>query len=137
MAQARRAGVVLSDTLEIEPYPGDRLWMHGDISCRGGIVIRVSKHLQVLGGDGGDAMVETVRYNYNAAVRGHGTFLRHDNIHTHRGHRDAHHRHVGDWRTSEESRPEWVGEAGWPTLGQFIEMVDEWYWLNHHELPEP
>ena len=80
------------------------------------------------------------RYAYNASVRGHGNFLRHDNAHAYPGHPDQHHRQEFDWHTGEELRgfPLWVGtEGGWPTLGDFIEEVCEWYWEHRNELPEP
>jgi hypothetical protein len=137
MAQMRQSGFVLDDTaLTITALPG-MLCMAGDIVCLRGIVVRVYKVLEILRGDGDDAVVQTVRYAYNAFVRGHGTFLRFDNAHAHPGHDDEHHRHDGDWRTGKETDPVWVGPGGWPTLGDFLSLVEDWYCQHCDELPEP
>ncbi len=138
MGQWVAKGFVASDTLVWTTYAG-AITLKGELGCRGNIVIRVSKTLEVLDGEGQDALVQTVEYSYNASVRGHGTFLRVDNAHVHPGHRDAHHLHREDWRTKAElpGSPEWIGVDGWPTLGGFIQMVDDWYWSNRSQLPEP
>ena len=33
--------------------------------------------------------------------------------------------------------PTWMGEARWPTLGEFIETVEAWYWENRDRLDDP
>lgn len=111
MEQARESGLVLGDTLVLKAFPST-LIMEGEIHCLRGIVVHVYKVLAILRGEGDEAIVETVRYSYNAFVRGYGTFLRHDNAHPHPGHGDAHHRHFGDWRTGKESEP-----GGWGSRG--------------------
>lgn len=135
MAQMRQSGFVLDDSgLAISALPGT-LVMQGEIMCLRGITVRVYKVLEILRGDGDDAVVQTVRYAYTAFIRGHGCFLRFDNAHAHPGHEDEHHMHTGDWRTSQEDPPVWVGTSGWPTLGRFLEMVEDWYCQHCDELP--
>jgi len=136
MGQFRAEGFVEQDNLEFEPLSGT-IRCKGEISCLGDIVIAVDKLLEVLDGDR-DPDVQTFLYAYNASVRGAGSFLRHDNAHAHPGHEDAHHRHVFDWQTGEEMRPpEWCGEEKWPTLGEFIGKVRDWYYSHSQELPNP
>jgi hypothetical protein len=131
--QLRASGFLLRETLVFTALPGT-LTLEGEVVCKRGIVVRVYKTLEVLEGEGDDALVQTVRYAYNAHIAGHGTFLRVDNAHSHPGHPDAHHRHDGNWRTGEESVV-WVGKEGWPTLGAFFAMVEDWYWEHCDELP--
>lgn len=137
MAKFRAGGFVVDDTLEYEFLAGT-FGIAGEIACRGGIVIRVDKTLEMAEG-ADDPLVLTFVYAYNAFVRGHGNLLRHDNAHTHPGHADEHHRHDFDWRTGEErpGSPTWVGAAGWPTLGGFIEELERWYWEHRDEFPDP
>lgn len=133
------ATFVVEHNLEYRFLPGV-IEIEGEILCKGPIVIRVRKVLRVLDGQSGDndATVQTHRYEYNGYVQGHGTFLRHDNCHPHRGHRDHHHKHVEDWRSAREmNEPIWVGRKDWPTLGAFIEEVERWYWDNYDQLPTP
>lgn len=139
MGQMRAAGFVGEDTLVLEPIGSDLLVMAGEIACLGGIVVRVEKYLEVLEGEALDAYVRTFEYKYNAFVRGRNNVLRYDNSHTYHGHGDAHHKHVYDWRTGEHlpGFPAWVGEHGWPTLGEVLEELRAWYWANREGLPEP
>jgi len=135
-------GFVCADTLVWEA-DASGLKLEGEIACKGNIVIDVFKLIALVepGADPSDVhvLVQTFRYAYNASVRGHGTFLRHDNAHAYPGHQDQHHRHELDWRTGDElpGFPRWVGTEGWPTLGDFIQEVSDWYWKRRDELPEP
>jgi Family of unknown function (DUF6516) len=134
--KARPSRFVGDDTLEFSFKPS-RVEISGEISCLGDIVIAVRKTLGVLSGQGMDAVVATNAYAYNASVRGHDNFLRYDNAHPHPEHHDDHHRHDMNWRTGEElpGSPCWVGASGWPTLTQFIEFAEEWYWEHLTQLP--
>ena len=130
-------GFVCQDSLELQFMPM-AIRMRGEISCLGDVVIAVNKTLKVVEPSDYDPVVQTLVYSYNASVRGFCNFLRHDNVHSHPGHPDAHHRHEYDWRTNQELCPPiWCGEEKWPTLGRFIEMAQGWYWEHHAELPEP
>ena len=138
MAQAIASGFVREQTLTFEKLEG-LYTLRGEIACLGNIVITVNKTIEILESDGDDDFVQTLTYSYNASVRGAKSFLRNDNAHPHDGHCDSHHRHDLDWRTEANlpGSPHWVGEGGWPTLGQFIEAVADWYWSHRDELPEP
>lgn len=135
----RDRGFVQSDTLEHAFLGGGFIQISGEIACSGRIVLAVNKFMEVLDGEGLDTRVQTFQYAYNASVRGQGNLLRYDNVHAHPGHPNEHHRHDYDWRTGEElhGSPFWVGEPGWPTLSQFMEEVESWYWEHREELPEP
>lgn len=136
----RSSGFVGEDSLEFMPVETGLLRIEGEVSCLGGIVIRVAKALIVTESESAtDPLVQTVEYGYNAFVRGEGSFLRHDNFHAYPGHHDAHHRHELDWKTGKElpGSPMWVGPDGWPTLSRFMEEVESWYWKNKNDLPNP
>ncbi len=139
MDQMRSKGFVGTDNLALDDIGANILAMTGEIACRGQIVVRVEKYLEVLEGQGLDAYVQTFEYKYNAFVRGRNNILRYDNSHRFPDHGDAHHRHKYDWTSGKELSgfPEWVGEHGWPTLGEVLEEVERWYWENRDDLPEP
>jgi len=138
--QLLRRGFVEEHNLRYEAVPG-HICILGQIACQGGIMITVEKYLSVAAPpeevlDGADAYVETVLYAYNASVRGHGTFLRYDNCHPHAGHDDWNHRHRLDWRDESKEEIDWVGQD-WPTLMEFVDEVEGWYWKHRDELPGP
>lgn len=135
----RADGFVGEDTLTLESIGAGLLAMTGEIACLGGIVMRVEKYLDVLEGESLDAYVRTFEYKYNAFVRRNNNILRYDNSHTYPGHADAHHKHLYDWKTGDHipGFPVWVGEEGWPTLGEVMEELRIWYWENREELPNP
>lgn len=121
------AGFVLYDGIDYKVEPGGHTLIDGKILCEDGIVITVEKQLEVVV-DGGDPTVQTVAYAYNASVSGHGNFLRYDNLHDRPGHPDRHHRHQMDWRVAgDRGTVEWVGVSGWPTLSEFIDLVQSWH----------
>lgn len=139
MGRLRGEGFIEHDSLTFSSEFAGFVQLSGQIACRGNIVITVEKDLRVLrDGDPDDPLVQTCRYNYNASVQGYGTIMRFDNA-GHHGFVDRHHRHDYDWRSSVElpGSPRHVGAAAWPTLGQFIRLVAEWYWTNSSALPEP
>jgi hypothetical protein len=146
MEQLRDEGFIGEDNLQVEPLGVGRYWsMDGQIACLGNIHITVRKTLKVVE-PGSDPLVQTIEYAYNASVGGHNSFLRFDNAHAneyrHPGHEDEHHCHRLDWRVTDREvnlshSPEWVGAEKWPTLGEFIRLVSDWYWENRNTLPEP
>lgn len=139
MEQMRRREFVGADTLRLQDIGSGILAMTGEIGCQGRIVVKVEKYLQVFEGEGLDANVQTFEYKYNAFVRGRNNILRYDNAHSYAGHGDAHHKHLFNWKTGEQlpGFPEWVGVHRWPTLGEVLEAVYQWYWRNSDDLPEP
>ena len=138
MDQMRADGFVGEDTLALEPIGAGLMVMFGEIACLGRIVVRVEKYLEVSEGEGLDALVQTVEYKYNASVRGRNNVLRYDNTHAYPGHAYARHRHGYDWKTGEQPEiPAWVGEHRWPTLGEVLEELRQWYWENREDLAEP
>lgn len=139
MDQFRANDFIREDTLEFIPSGASLLTIKGEISCRGDIVIRVEKNLQVIDDGTPDSLVQTVDYTYNASVRSGKAFLRYNNLHCLPGHPDAHHKNSFDWQTEEHlpGSPSWVGPDGWPTLSEFMEEVEQWYWKHKPELPNP
>jgi len=135
----RARGFVSEDSLKFTFLEADFLKIEGEISCLGDIVIRVEKTLAVLEDGTTDPPVQTIWYAYNASVRGWNTFLRYNNLHRLPGHKDEHHKNSFDWKTEAHlsHSPEWVGIEGWPTLSQFMEEVERWYWKRREELPNP
>lgn len=139
MDRFRSGGFIGEDSLAFDFLQAGLLKVRGEISCRGNIAIRVEKTLDVLDDETTDPQVQTVLYAYNASVRGYKSFLRYNNLHRVTGHKDEHHKNFFDWKTEKHlpGSPAWVGEDGWPTLGEFIEEVERWYWKHREELPKP
>lgn len=139
MDQFRSGGFVGEDTLAFDFGAANVLTIKGEISCRGDIVVRVEKNLIVIDDGTADPLVQTVDYAYNASVRGENSFLRYNNLHRLPGHKDPHHKNSFDWKTEKHlpGSPAWVGVEGWPTLSEFIEEVEGWYWKHRGELPNP
>ena len=144
MGQLRATSFVGADTLRLVAWPG-RLLMVGDIGCLGDIRLSVEKCLRVVTPgataagivDGNhDVIVQTTMYAYHATICGHGLILRYDNCHPRAGHADWHHVHRCDWRTDDDAgQIEWVGEDRWPTLGEVVNELMDWYHAHYDELP--
>lgn len=133
MEAFRKRGFVSQDSLVTEWLSG-YMRMRGEIACLGEIVISVEKLMQVMQGTAGspDATIQTVYYAYNASVRGGRNIARVDNA-DHHNHPDRHHRHDFDPQTGAE-KLSWIGEDAWPTLGEFIDEIERWYWEHRGEL---
>ena len=115
------------DTLAIETTSIMVAWL-GVLYCRDGIEVVVAKQ-QRTWMRSGRRWVETVEYSYHVMIRAGDSIrglFRYDNAHPHPGHADPHHRHEFAGDGSVES-VRWVGEAGWPTLGDVIEEAYEWW----------
>ncbi len=134
----RASGFVGGDSLETE-IASHEVTMEGEIACLGNIVVNVLKTLEVLSGEGMDAMVQTVTYAYNVSIRGRFNIFRYDNLHSTKGHPDPHHKDVYDWRTGEQlpGSPLWVGIECWPTLADVILEAQQWYADHYGELDNP
>ena len=137
MNQLRRSDFIREDTLALEEGEGF-LRLGGHIACKGGIVITVNKILEILEGEGEDAMVQTAKYSYHVQFRGGNSIFRYDNAHSWDGHADSHHKHLFDSNgVEEENSPIWVGEAAWPKLNDVIHEVVDWYCDNMHNIADP
>ena len=115
------------DTLAIKTSAFTVAWS-GVLLCRDGIEIQVARQ-QRTWMRSGRRWVETIEYSYHVMVRAGGavrSVFRYDNAHPHPGHADAHHRHAYD-DSGNNDAVSWVGEAGWPTLGDVIEEAYEWW----------
>jgi hypothetical protein len=110
--------------------------MEGQVSCLGGLICTVGKWIETVdASDAENPRVQTFHYNYNVNVSGMGNLFRYDNA-DHHGHQDPHHRHACDWRTSKATKPpEWIGEDRWPTLGDVLREMSDWYWERKGDLP--
>jgi hypothetical protein len=132
MAQMRRGGFVVSDTLTFTPLPGSIL-LEGTIRCRGGIYIDVRKRLNVLDGEGANALVQTASYSYNVALEGKGNIVRYDS--PHRTHRQFHHVHRYDVLEGNiDGTVERTPEDDWPTLGEVLREAEAWYYDHYDAL---
>jgi hypothetical protein len=136
MAALRRGGFVGDDTLSVEPRAEGEIVLAGEIACLGRIVVDVFKVLEVLEGEGADAMVQTLFYSYNVFLRGGNNILRYDNLHPRKDHPDDHHKHTYSWKTGEQlpGSPVWIGAEKWPTLGEVLREVQSWYYEHREQL---
>lgn len=148
MVQLRATTFVGADTLRLIAQPS-LILMVGDIGCLGNIRITVEKYLaiqtpeatpsDVIEGRDHDIEVQTIVYVYHASVCDHGAILRYDNNHPWPKHADEHHAHRFDWRNRDDDsgRVEWIGAERWPSLGDVVREVCDWYYVNRDELPAP
>ena len=124
---------IFADEIGISVTP-DAITFDGRLVCADGLEIHVEKLLDVRQHQGGRPEVRTRTYSYHV-LRRHDdgravNLFRYDNIHTHHGHADAHHRHAYDDDGVEEKRVDHIGAEQWPTLGQVIQEVHQW-WVDH------
>jgi hypothetical protein len=134
MEQFFREGFVESDALELVAAGSGVLLMNGTISCKGGLVCTVEKWMETVGApDRENPRIQTFRYSYNVSVSGLHNLFRYDNA-DHHGHEDSHHRHAFDPETGAQApgSPEWIGAARWPTLGEVLREMSDWYWEHQH-----
>jgi hypothetical protein len=136
MQQFVSRGFVLSNELTFWPY-GDGLFViTGDVRCLGRIILRVAKVLEVVGGEDRNPLVQTVAYSYNAFVEGMGNILRYDSPHSEE-HRPVHHVHRYDVLNGDvEGIVEEVPNDAWPTIGDVLTGLQEFYYDNFQKLPK-
>lgn len=82
---------------------------------------------------------QTMLYAYHAGIRGGGMILRYDNNHSWPRHADQHHVHRGNFKDSDDDsgKIEWLGADRWPSLGDVVREVMDWYYVHRDELPNP
>lgn len=142
MERLRKEGFILSDNLEFRVLGNGLIELEGLIECLGGIRVEVDKLIEVISGDGPDALVQTARYSYNASLAGRGNILRYDNPHKDRGgdspdHHKDHHVHRYDVFVGDRSGTVAVhGPDGWPTLGEVLCELRDWYYANIDRLEQ-
>jgi hypothetical protein len=117
---------LLENRLTLDVLGPATLVIRGRLHFVGDLFIDVDKTLEI------NALnqVRTVRYSYHAGIAGRADrpIFRYDNAHPHPGHIDEHHKHLFDLQTWREIKPPvCVTRAGWPTLGQVIEELFEWW----------
>jgi hypothetical protein len=137
MDQFRCSDFVGDDTLSVDDFSQAGFYvMQGEIACLGNIVITVYKIIDIVA-SGDVPIVRTSRYSYNVRVMGQHNVFRYDNWHAHEGHPDEHHKDLFDFTTGDRTDSKWVGEGGWPTLGEVIEETRAWWSDNRHKLACP
>ncbi|MCC6997457.1 MAG: hypothetical protein IT370_22770 [Deltaproteobacteria bacterium] len=140
MQTFRDRGFVLEDDLQLEANGDGRILISGRVICEGGLYIGVSKVLSILSGDGPTSEVQTDAYSYNAVLGGIGNVFRYDSPHLRQedqsgherpDHHQIHHKHTYDvLRGGEQTAISEVSEIDWPTLGEVIEELADWYYAN-------
>ena len=132
MQRHKDSGFVLDDGLSFNPLGRGYILLSGSVRCAGNIELEVRKVLAVRNGSGFAATVESVEYSYNAKVVGVGNIVRYDSPHKHR---PEHHVHRFDvLGKRKEERIETIPGRDWPTLGEVIQELDDWYRENFQAL---
>jgi len=142
LEQFKKRGFVGEDSLEFIPL-NKYFILQGEVGCIGGLILKVEKLIRVIEVDSSDLSIQTAWYSYNASIRNSHNVLRYDNqdedFGFREGHSDEHHKHVFDWQTGDEldESPLWIGADNWPTLGDVLKELEDWYWENKGSLYNP
>lgn len=129
MQRFLRGGFVRSENLSFTDLGDGFIELEGVIECAGNIYLDVYKRIQILEGDGPNALVQTIDYSYNAFLSGIGNILRYDSPHP--DHYKQHHVHRFDVATKREIAVDFIqNEDDRPTLGEIIIEVENWYFEN-------
>lgn len=133
MNQFKSRGFVLVDGLTLSAMGNGVMLMSGLIECAGDIMLTVTKHLQVVDGEGDNVRVKNVGYSYQGWLRGHGNIVRYDS--PHENHNRCHHVHRADCFTpgADETLEE-IPDGQWPTLGEVLHELEKWYYENYERL---
>ena len=106
--------------------------MHGDLFCKGDLVIHVDKTLEV----NSRRQARGILYRYQAqfAALPLRQIFRYDNAHAYsrEGHPDAYHKHVFSPVSWKETEVIHIGRERWPTLQQVIDELFDW-WQQHKD----
>ena len=130
MQQFLGKGVVLSEDLSFNDIGNGVLLLEGTIACVDDLRIEVSKRLQIVGSMAGEPLVQTSGYSYSAILGKRGPIFRYDSPHP--DHNMFHHVHRyavldGDVHGATTPIEE---QAQWPTLGEVIQELCDWYYDN-------
>lgn len=129
MQRFLRAGFVRSENLSFNDLGDGFIVLEGVIECAGNIYIEVYKRIEILDGDGANALVQTIDYSYNTSVAGIGNILRYDSPHP--DHNKEHHVHRFDIASKEEIGVDFIpNEEDRPTLGEIVSEIETWYYDN-------
>lgn len=148
MGQCVDSGFVERHDLAFDPLGSSAIQLAGTIYCQGNLRIDVRKVLEILSGEGGDALVQSVEYSYAAIQGGVGTIFRYCSPHADRSqagdlpHHYCHHLHeysvpgeAGDGIVTELGDYDF---RGYPTLREIIDRLAGWYYERWGELsPRP
>ena len=108
--------------------------MRGRIRCIGGILIDVTKLLEIQSGGGPTAMVCTSAYTYHVLLEGVGNVLRYCGPHDtpeHPDHNPFHHKHTYDvLRGDVSGTVSEIDPDDRPTLAEVIGEACHWYFEN-------
>jgi len=134
MGQFVSEGFVLSDGLSLYPVGQGLLVISGEVRCLGGIVLNVAKVLEIVRNDSNNPIVQTVAYSYNASLEGVGNIVRYDSPHDHRPH---HHVHRFDVLNGDsDGTVDDVKDDGWPTIGDLLSELRDFYYANFDRLKD-
>lgn len=128
MEQQLRGGFLLRNNLVFIALH-DQILIEGSLDCKGDIYIDVRKRLEIVSGDGSQALVQTTSYSYNVVLAGVGNIFRYDSPHS--DHNQFHHVHRYDVLNGDtKGRVEKVDAAHWPHLQEVIEEAMDWHFAN-------
>lgn len=124
--------------LEIRPVGPETLQISGSIRCQHDLVLHVNKLLRI----NVRRQVRTTNYSYHACWGEDGSrpIFRYDNAHEYgrEGHPDPHHKHLFSTVTWKEIQPPaHVGYEHWPTLGDVIQELADWWEETGRFLDDP
>lgn len=114
----------VDSTLEFEFFEWEDyvyLWIHGDITCKNNVTLRVDKILETRQVARGRIQVRGIYYCYNAHVKGRNNVLRYDNAHVY----DGYHKHVFDADTGKQINREPLTRSQFPTIADVLDELEK------------
>lgn len=106
-----------------EPEGELYLEMDGEIYCKRGVVVEVTKYFETRRTRAGRLQVRCFSYRYNASVAGKHNLLRYDNGHDF----DEYHRHVFDVSTGQPVLEEQLTRNEFPLLSEVLDELAEMF----------
>ena len=93
--------------------------LNGQIHCRNGVVLEVTKYFETRWTRGGRLQVRCFSYRYNASIAGKHNVLRYDNGHD----LDEYHRHVFDVTNGQPVLEEHLTRNEFPLLSEVLDEL--------------